>query len=158
MVGSQIGNLTLDLSFGHNLCFRCSNGSYEPILDIYISRDFQWYKECFNTLSFDPCNYSLKIWESIWDSNSQDESSLGSVRVHSLTFFCTIGSMKCDSRASLLAHTLASPCLGHEPKARVATHNFTIIHHDYEFMHSKTFVYFDLWCKFLEGYYMLVII
>jgi hypothetical protein len=30
-------------------------------------------------------------------------------------------SMRCDSRASLLARTLASPCLGHEPKARVVT-------------------------------------
>jgi hypothetical protein len=29
--------------------------------------------------------------------------------------------MKCDSQASLLARTLASPCLGREPKARVAT-------------------------------------
>jgi hypothetical protein len=29
--------------------------------------------------------------------------------------------MKCDSWASLLAHTFARPCLGHEPKARVAT-------------------------------------
>jgi hypothetical protein len=29
--------------------------------------------------------------------------------------------MKCDSRASLLARTFASPCLGHKPKARVVT-------------------------------------
>jgi hypothetical protein len=29
--------------------------------------------------------------------------------------------MKCDSWASFLACTFASPCLGHEPKARVAT-------------------------------------
>jgi len=29
--------------------------------------------------------------------------------------------MRCDSQASLLAHNLASPCLGREPKARVAT-------------------------------------
>jgi hypothetical protein len=27
--------------------------------------------------------------------------------------------MKCDSRASLLAHSFTSPCLGHEPKAKV---------------------------------------
>jgi hypothetical protein len=32
-------------------------------------------------------------------------------------------SMRCDSRASLLAHTLVSPNLGCEPKARVATMN-----------------------------------
>ncbi len=37
MVKSQIANLTPGLSFGYNLCFRCPNGSYEPILDIYIS-------------------------------------------------------------------------------------------------------------------------
>jgi hypothetical protein len=29
--------------------------------------------------------------------------------------------MKCDSQASLLARTLASPCLGCKPKVRVAT-------------------------------------
>jgi hypothetical protein len=33
MVESQIVNLTL----GHNLCFRCPNGACEPILDIYAS-------------------------------------------------------------------------------------------------------------------------
>jgi hypothetical protein len=44
MVGSQTANLTLVLSFGHNLCFRCPNGSCEPILNIYISIFFQWYK------------------------------------------------------------------------------------------------------------------
>jgi hypothetical protein len=34
VVRSQIGNLTPDLSFRHNLCFKCLNGSCEPILDI----------------------------------------------------------------------------------------------------------------------------
>jgi hypothetical protein len=29
--------------------------------------------------------------------------------------------MKCDSRALLLVHSFASPCLGHEPKAKVTT-------------------------------------
>jgi hypothetical protein len=36
-------------------------------------------------MGFDPCNRALKIRKSIWDSNSQHGSSLGSVRVHSLT-------------------------------------------------------------------------
>jgi hypothetical protein len=31
---NQTTNLIPDLSFGHNLCFRCINGSCEPILDI----------------------------------------------------------------------------------------------------------------------------
>jgi hypothetical protein len=34
LIGSQIGNLTPDPSFGHNLCFRCPNEQCEPILDI----------------------------------------------------------------------------------------------------------------------------
>jgi hypothetical protein len=34
MVGSQIGNLIPNLSFGHNLCFKYQNGSCKPILDI----------------------------------------------------------------------------------------------------------------------------
>jgi len=55
------------------------------------------------------------------DSNSQNGNSLGSVRVHSLTLSYTPGNMRSDSRASLLARTLASPYLGHKPKAKVAT-------------------------------------
>jgi hypothetical protein len=31
-----------------------SNGSYEPILDIYVLIMFQWYKELFNPMDFDP--------------------------------------------------------------------------------------------------------
>jgi hypothetical protein len=64
VVESQIVNLTPDLSFGHNLCFRCPNGSCEPILDIYVSITFQWYTKLFNAMGFDPCNRSLKIRES----------------------------------------------------------------------------------------------
>jgi hypothetical protein len=65
VVRSQIGNLTPDLSFGHNLCLKCPNGSCKPILDIYVWRDFQWYKELFNSRSFDPWSCSLKIQKSI---------------------------------------------------------------------------------------------
>jgi hypothetical protein len=32
--------------------------------------------------------------------------------------------MRCDSQASLLACNLASPCLGHELKAKVVTETF----------------------------------
>jgi hypothetical protein len=65
VVMSQTTNLIPDLSFGHKLCFKCPNGSCKPILDIYISIYFQWYKELFNPIGFDPCNCSLKIRESI---------------------------------------------------------------------------------------------
>jgi hypothetical protein len=45
VIGSQIAILIPGLSFGHNLCFRCPNGSWEPILDIWIPIAFQWYKK-----------------------------------------------------------------------------------------------------------------
>ncbi len=91
MVGSQIGILTPDLSFGHNLCFKNSNGSCEPILDIYVP-SFQWCKELFNSMSFDPCNRPLEIRESIG-------TLILKVRVHSLTLSYTPVIMKCDSQA-----------------------------------------------------------
>jgi hypothetical protein len=64
-IRSQIANLTPNPSFGHNLCFKCPNGSFDPTLDLYVPRDFQWQKELPNLMGFDPCNHSLKIWESI---------------------------------------------------------------------------------------------
>jgi hypothetical protein len=63
-------------------------------------------------MGFDPCNSPLNIQKSIWDSNSQNRNSLGSVKVHSVIFFAILG--------FLLAYNLASPCFGREPKARVA--------------------------------------
>jgi hypothetical protein len=42
-------------------------------------------------MGFDPCDCTLKIWESFWDSNSQHGSSLGNVRVHSFTLFALLG-------------------------------------------------------------------
>jgi hypothetical protein len=68
-------------------------------------------------MGFDPCNCSLKIRESIWDFNSQHGSSLGSVRVHSLTLFAFPG--VCNVTFGSL--NLATPCLGREPKAKVMT-------------------------------------
>ncbi len=100
IVGSQIVNLTLDPSFGHNLCFNYPNGSCEPILDIYVPIFFQWYKELFNKMGFDPCNFLFENLRVHQDSNPQSGSSLGSVKVHSLTLSYTLGSMKCDSQAS----------------------------------------------------------
>jgi hypothetical protein len=65
VVRSQIANLILGPSFGHNLCFKCPSGSCKPILDIYIPRAFHWYNEILNLIGFDPCNHSLKVWKSI---------------------------------------------------------------------------------------------
>jgi hypothetical protein len=82
--------------------------------------------ELLNPMGFDPCNCSLKIRKSIGTLNSQNGSSLGNVKVHSLTLSYTPGSMRCDSWAFLLAHTLARPFLCHEHKARVATQRVLI--------------------------------
>jgi hypothetical protein len=85
-----VRSLTPDFSFGRNLCFKCPNGSCEPMLDISVSIVFQWYKEFFNPLGFDPCNLFLKIQESTGTPNSQSGSCLGSVRVHSPTLSFTL--------------------------------------------------------------------
>jgi len=65
VIGSQIDNLTPNPFFDHNLCFKCPNGSCEPILDIYVSRAFQSYKELFNPMCFDSYSCYLKIRKSI---------------------------------------------------------------------------------------------
>jgi hypothetical protein len=77
MVNSQIANLTSDLSFGHNLCFKCPNGSCEPISNIYVPNFFQWYRELFDPIGFDPWNRSLKIWESIGTPTPKMGAHLG---------------------------------------------------------------------------------
>jgi hypothetical protein len=89
VVGRQIANLTPGLSFDHNLCFICPNGSCEPILDIYVSKYFQWYKKKFKPMGFDPCNRALKIRESIWTPTPIMEVHLGMwgfIASHSLHF------------------------------------------------------------------------
>jgi hypothetical protein len=60
----QIGSLTPGLSFDHNLCCRCRNGSCKAILDIYTSRPFQRYEKHLKARCFDPCNRSLSFRES----------------------------------------------------------------------------------------------
>ncbi len=118
VVGSQTANLTPGHSFGHNLCYRCPNGQCEPILGIYASRAFRWYKERFKTRSFDPWNRALKIRESFRDSNSQHGSSFGSVRVHALTLFALPGACEVTPGSSSWPATfqplalVASPRLG----------------------------------------------
>jgi hypothetical protein len=107
MGGNWTSNLNPDPSFGHNLCVECPNGSCEPILNIYVPRTFEWYKDHLNTMGFDPCNNSLKIPKSI-------ETPTPKVGVH-------LGVWGCDSRASLSACTLANLYLGREPKVKVVT-------------------------------------
>jgi hypothetical protein len=82
-------------------------------------------------MGFDPCNRSLKIRKSIeirnsrWTTTFPSELPLSVVHLGMwgfiLSLSCTLGSLRYASWASLLSRTLASPCLGREPKARVAT-------------------------------------
>jgi len=64
VVGSQIANLTPDLSFAHNLGDRCSNGQCEAIFDIFASRPFQWHQEHPNARCFGPYCWTLDIRKS----------------------------------------------------------------------------------------------
>ncbi len=120
LVRNQTANLTPDPSFGHNLCFRCPNGQYKPILNIYIPRAFQWYKEHLKPLRFDPCNCPLKIRKSTGTPTPKVElprgceGSFPHTLLHSREYVVWL-------MASFLAHNLANPRFGREPKARVTT-------------------------------------
>ncbi len=78
-------------------------------------------------MGFDPCNGIFKIWESIWDPNSHNGSSVGSVKVHSLTLFALLRACDATLGPSSWPATLQPPYLGHGPKARVVTYNLIII-------------------------------
>jgi hypothetical protein len=120
MVGNQTTNLTPFLYFGHNLCFRCPNGWCEPILNIYVSINFQWFKELFKPMGFDPCHCSLKIRESFGTLTPQVGVALGVWRFTLSHFLAFLGTWDVTP-GFLSAHNLASFCCGHEPKARVVT-------------------------------------
>jgi len=134
MVKNQIGTLIIDFSFGHNLCIKYSNESYKPILDIYVSKSFQWYKELFNPMIFDPWNYSLKIWKSIKTLIPKVGAHLrvcGLIPSHSLTLSGSVNIIpKLHSRPSpFQALTLvASPCFDCKPKAKVVTPSICCSH------------------------------
>jgi len=144
VVGSQIGSLTPAPSFGHNLCFRCLNEQCELILDIYVSRSFQWYKERHKPLSFDPSNHSLTFRESTETPSPKVGVALG-VWVFTPSHFLTLPGV-CDVTPQLplglhlcnafaltpeLLSSWPAPlqllCLGREPKASVATPPFAPI-------------------------------
>jgi hypothetical protein len=144
VAGSQTANLTPGLSFGHNLCYICSNEQCKPILDIQNLIAFQWYKKTFQGKEFWPLQlrsedlgvlsgFQLPTWEFTCECEGLFPHT-----------FCTLGSMWSDSWVSLLARNLATPCLGREPKARIAIAMAT----------SQLFYDFDndrLWCSYLWG-------
>jgi hypothetical protein len=54
----------------------CQFDSY-PIFNIYVPKAFQWNKEIFNPMGFDPFNHSLKIWKSIGTPTPKVGAHLG---------------------------------------------------------------------------------
>jgi hypothetical protein len=143
MVESQIGNLIPSPSFGHNLCFKCPNGSCEPILDSTIPRNFQWYKEIFNPMGFDPWNCFLKIQESIKNMAPKMGAHLGVsqfIPSHSPTL---LGAWDVTPRLS--AHTFPSPWLVVSPMLGL-WHKLLY----YLFIYSFNFcnISLDYFCKF----------
>ncbi len=115
------GSLTPDFFFGHNLCFKCLNGWCEPILDIYVLIAFQWYKELFKSLGFDPCNHSLNIWESIGTLTPNMGVHLGVWGFFPSHCFALPGHENATSGFSLGPHPCKPFCLGRKPKAKVTT-------------------------------------
>ncbi len=91
VLDSQIDILTFNPSFSHNLCFKYSHGSCKPIIDIYVLRVFQWYKEVLNPMSSNLSNCSLKIQKFQRDSNSQSGSPLRNVWAHFSHSFAFLG-------------------------------------------------------------------
>jgi hypothetical protein len=146
MVESQIANLTLNFSFGHNLCFKNPNGSCEPTLDIYvqdISDDimnfsFQWLLtpaiilEKFRS----PLGVQLPKWVhlGVWGSF--------------LHIFPHFWEHEMWLLASLLARTFVSPSLGCEPKFKVMTL-------DPSFDHNLCFKYPNGSCEPILNIYIL---
>jgi len=115
VVGSQIGIFTLDPSFGHNLCFKYSNGSLQAHFRHLSFKTFSM--ELFNPMSFDPWNTSLKIHDSIGIPTH-------TVRIHlGVCGFIPSHSQECecDYRVALSACTFPCLCFGHEPKVKVVT-------------------------------------
>jgi len=78
------------------------------------------FQEIFNDIRNSSIQWVLTLTITLWKFRSLDNgSSLGTMEVHTLAFSYTPRNMKCESRASLLTHTFASPCLGCEPLIEV---------------------------------------
>jgi hypothetical protein len=120
MVESQILNLTLGLSFGHNSCFKRPNGSCKPILDIYVSIYFQWYKELFNPIGFYLCDRYLKIQKSIRTPTPKMGVHLGVWGFIPSHSFALLGAWNVTLGLPFWLATLQTS-LGHEPKPKITT-------------------------------------
>jgi hypothetical protein len=118
VVKSQTANLTFGPSFGHNLCLKCPNGSCEPILDIYVPKDFndvrnssiQWVLTLAIALwRFRiPSGLQFPKWELTWECGGSFPHTLLHFREHEMWF-----------PTFIFGSHLASPCFGGKLKARV---------------------------------------
>ncbi len=72
-------------------------------------------------MGFDPCNRPLKIRESIGTLTNKMGIHLRVWRFIPSHFFVLPWAWDVIPRLPLLARNLSSPCLGHEPKVKVAT-------------------------------------
>ncbi len=59
----QFENLTPNFSIHHNFSLVISNWIGKTILNIYISRPFQWYNKCFIWTTFCTWTFLSNIWE-----------------------------------------------------------------------------------------------
>jgi len=125
--GIKLNTSTPSPSFGHNLCCKYSNESHEPILNIFVSRTFQWYK-IFNPMNFDPSNCSLNI-RIPRDSKFQSGSPLGNVWARSITFFYTLESVNVIPELRFWPSPFHAHYLGCEPMVRVVTHIAFVTNH-----------------------------
>jgi len=120
MVGSQTANLIPGLSFGHNLCFKCPNEHCKPILNIYVPRNFQWYKERHKPLNLTPeivlWNFGSppKLYLPKWELPWECEGSFPHTFLHSREYVMWLPGFFWPAPLQPLY-------LGREPKARVAT-------------------------------------
>jgi hypothetical protein len=157
MVGSQIANLTPDLSFDHNLCFKCPNGRCEFILDIYVSISFS------NDIKNSSSRWVLTPAIALWIFRSPFGTRTPTMGVH-LRVWGVIPShsllshslhsenMWCDSWIFLLAHNLETPCLGHEPKAKVTTTPHHFISYTASFHDEKNVIINATLCSFKTSF------
>ncbi len=81
VVGSQIGNLTPDPSFGHNLCLKCPNGSCEGLY-IYVPNSNDIRNSLIHwgltpTIAFwkfgSPSGLQLLKWKLPWECEGSQE-------------------------------------------------------------------------------------
>ncbi len=105
-----------------------------------IRRAFQWYKELFNSLSFDPLQSLSENLGIHRDFNFQNGNSLGSVRVHSLTLSYIPRSMRRDSQASSWPTTLQAIALVASPKLGLRQNGigYKLVFHSYSKCASNT--------------------